>query len=269
MVILEQLILQAARDLINSTYAIALTGAGISTESGIPDYRGPSGVWTKNPEAERRAFRGYERFLEDPKMWWEERLSSSSLLGDLRKAMPNSGHYALVALEEMGILKCVITQNVDALHERAGTKNLLEYHGSVLKLRCISCGSRYQRDEFDLEQLRQENLLPPICPRCGGIIKTDGVAFGEPIPRNVANRSLEEVVKCNLMLICGTSAVVYPFAELPRAVKRKKANTVTIIEINAEPTPLTHDGISNYFIQGKTGEILPRIVEEVKRIRNL
>ncbi|MFH0749267.1 MAG: Sir2 family NAD-dependent protein deacetylase [Candidatus Bathyarchaeota archaeon] len=240
----------------------------MSTESGIPDYRGPSGIWTQNPEAERRAFRGYERFLEDPKRWWEERLSSSGLLGDLTKALPNLGHYALVALEDMGILHCVITQNVDALHERAGTKNLVEYHGSVLKLRCIACGSRYQRDEFDLDELRRENLLPPHCPRCGGIIKTDGVAFGEPIPRHVANRSVEEALKCDMMLICGTSAVVYPFADLPRTAKQKKAPTVTIVEINAEPTPLTREGISNYILQGKTGEILPRIVEEVKRLRN-
>ncbi|MFH0896812.1 MAG: NAD-dependent deacylase [Candidatus Bathyarchaeota archaeon] len=265
MEISEQLIKKAAKDLVNSTYCVALTGAGISTESGIPDFRGPSGVWTKNPEAEKRAFRSYEMFLEDPKMWWEERLNSSNSLGDLTKAAPNPGHYSLVALEEMDILKCVITQNVDALHERAGTKNLLEYHGSVLKLRCISCGTRFRRDEVDLEKLRRENLLPPHCPRCGGIIKTDGVAFGEPIPRDVANRSLEEVLKCDLMLICGTSAVVYPFAGLPRAVKQKKAHTVTIVEINAEPTPLTYEGISNYLIQGKTGEILPRIVEEIKK----
>ena len=128
---MEALIEKAARDLVESKHAIALTGAGISTESGIPDFRGPSGVWTKNPEAERRAYLGYQRFMEDPKQWWEERLTntSSSWLGDLDKVVPNPSHYALVELEEMGILKCVITQNVDALHEKAGTKRLLEYHG--------------------------------------------------------------------------------------------------------------------------------------------
>jgi len=146
---------------VNSRYAIALTGAGISTESGIPDFRGPSGIWTKNPEAERRAYRSYERFMEDPKgcgrkTKWPE------LLGNLETAEPNPGHYALVELEKLGIMKCVITQNVDALHEKAGTGNLLEYHGSILKLRCTSCTSRFRQDEFNLENLIRENQLPPF-----------------------------------------------------------------------------------------------------------
>ncbi len=265
---MEQSIEKAANDLINSKYAIALTGAGISTESGIRDFRGPQGVWTLNPEAERRAYSGYQRFLEDPKGWWKERLASTrspTSLGDLRGAMPNPGHYALVELEKMGILRCVITQNVDALHEKAGTKNLLEYHGSSAKLRCISCNLRFRRDEFDLEKLIQEDQLPPHCPKCGGIIKSDGVSFGEPIPSHVAQQSLEEAWKCDLMLICGTSAVVYPFANLPRIARQRGATT--IIEVNTEPTSLTEEGISDYLIQGKTGEILPRIVEEVKGLR--
>lgn len=274
---------RAARDLINSSYAIALTGAGISTESGIPDFRGPSGVWTKNPEAERRAYLSYERFLADPKAWWEERLDNPGVLGNIGDALPNLGHKALAELEKLGILKCVITQNVDGLHEKAGSNKVLEYHGSILKMRCIGCTSRYSRNEFDLEKSKGENQLPPRCPKCGGIIKTDGVAFGEPIPSDVAEGSIEEAMQCDLMLICGTSAVVYPFANLPRiAGQRKKENKkktesgfymdekipgVIIIEVNAEPTPLTHEGTSDYLIQGKTGEILPAIVEEVKRLR--
>ena len=276
---IEQTIKRAARDILNSTYAIALTGAGISTESGIPDFRGPSGVWTKNPEAERRAYRSYDRFKEDPKGWWQERLTVPSVLGDLGKAMPNPGHYALAELESMGILKYVITQNVDALHEKAGTRNLLEYHGSILKLRCVSCNSRFRLDEFDLDGLMAANKLPPICPGCGGIIKTDGVAFGEPIPADVAQQSMKEAGKCDLMLICGTSAVVYPFAQLPRVARHRiietgtgipapgKTTAVTIIEINAEATPLTTEGISDYLIEGKTGEILPELVAEIKRLK--
>ena len=111
----------------------------------------------------------------------------------------------------------------------------------------------------------QENQLPPRCPKCQGVIKSDGVGFGEPIPSDVAQQSLEEAWKCDLMLICGTSAVVFPFANLPRIAKQR--GTATIIELNAEPTPLTAEKISDYIIQGKTGEVLPRIVEEVKRIR--
>jgi len=281
---MEQLIGRAAGDLVDSKYAIALTGAGISTESGISDFRGPSGVWTKNPEAERKAYLGYQIFLEDPKRWWEERLTSPTpgLFGDLGAVMPNAGHYALVELEKLGIIKCVITQNVDALHEKAGTKRLLEYHGSTTKLRCVSCGLRFSRDEFDLSKLLQENQLPPHCPTCRGVVKSDGVSFGEPIPSDVAHQSLEEAWKCDLMLICGTSAVVYPFANLPRIAGEKRAemerktgtgiytmekiSAVTIIEVNAAPTPLTEEGVSDYLIQGKIGEILPAIVEEVKKI---
>lgn len=262
---MEQAIERAARDIVNSTYAVALTGAGISTESGIPDFRGPSGIWTKNPEAERRAYQGYQIFLDDPKGWWEEALSRTSLLGDLERMMPNPGHYALAELEQLDILKCVITQNVDALHEKAGSRNLLEYHGSFRKLRCVSCDLRLGRDDLDLAQLVRENQLPPHCPKCRGIIKSDTVSFGEPIPRDVAQHSLEEAARCDLMLICGTSAVVYPFASLPRIARQRRG--VTIIEVNAEPTPLTEEGVSDYLITGKTGEILPRIVEEVKRRR--
>lgn len=267
---MESSIGRAARDLVSSKYAIGLTGAGISTESGIRDYRGPQGVWTLNPEAERRAYTRYQSFLEDPKGWWQESLATTrssgrGLLGNLREAMPNPGHYALVELEKMGIIKCVITQNVDALHEKAGSKHLLEYHGSSAKLRCISCNLRFRRDEFDLEKFIQEDQLPPHCPKCGGIIKSDGVSFGEPIPSDVAEQSIEEAWKCDLMLICGTSAVVYPFANLPRIARQREGTT--IIEINAEPTPLTEEGVSDYLITGKTGEILPRIVEEVKKLR--
>ena len=281
---MEQLIERAARDLASSKYAIALTGAGISTESGIPDFRGPQGVWTKNPEAEKRAYLSYQRFQEDPKGWWHERMASSSALGDMGRAMPNAGHYALVEMERVGLLKCVITQNVDALHERAGTQNLLEYHGSTAKLRCISCGMRFRREEFDLERLLQEDRLPPHCPDCRGLVKTDGVGFGEPIPSDVAHRSLEEVWQCDLMIICGTSAVVYPFAQLPRIARQRqteveratptgihaveKVPATKIIEVNAEPTPLTLEGVSDYIIQGQTGEILPSIVEEAKRLRS-
>ncbi len=267
---MEELIRRAARDIAGASYAVALTGAGISTESGITDFRGPKGVWTLDPEAERRAYLSYQEFSNDPKEWWQNVLAGQQRrgsLGNLEEAMPNAGHYALAELEKIGVLKCTITQNIDSLHEKAGTEHLLEYHGSVAKLRCISCNARFRRDEFDLQKLLEENKLPPRCPKCQGIIKTDGVFFGEPIPSDVAEQSLEEAWKCNLMLICGTSAVVFPFANLPRVARQ--AAGATIIEVNAEPTPLTEERISDYLIQGKTGEILPMIVEEVKKIKQV
>lgn len=278
---MKDLIKKAAEDLKNANHAIALSGAGISTESGIPDFRGPSGIWSKDPEAERRAYQSYGKFLEDPKEYWEERLTAPSLLGDLEKAEPNPGHYALAELEKMGILKCLITQNIDGLHEKAGSRNIIEYHGSYFKLRCSKCGSRFSIKEIDLGKLKREERLPPLC-KCGGVIKSDVVHFREPIPVDAAKRSQEEAWRCDLMTICGTSAAVYPFAQLPRLAKKhmieketetesglflvKQVPATTIIEVNADPTPLTEEGISDYLIQGKTGEILPEILQEVKRI---
>ena len=264
----ENLIADIVSVLAQSSYAIALTGAGISTESGIPDFRGPSGIWTKDPAAERRAYQSYERFLADPKAYWTETFNSRGPgLGDLWNMHPNPGHFALADLESLGILKCVITQNIDALHEKAGSHNVIEYHGNFMKLRCTSCQSRFWREQFDLERLRLQDGFPPRCPHCRGALKSDTVSFGEPIPADVAVESLDEARKCDVMLVCGTSAVVHPFAGLP-AVARERAG-VTIIEINTEPTLLTVKGISDYLVRGKTGELLPAVVEQVKRLKGL
>ncbi|MFP3879662.1 MAG: SIR2 family NAD-dependent protein deacylase [Dehalococcoidia bacterium] len=271
---MEDLIKRAAKDLAESKYAIALSGAGMSTESGIPDFRGPKGIWTMNKEAEGKAYQRYELFLHDPRGYWEEMVGARGTYGafyeEIRRAEPNPGHYALAELEVLGILKCVITQNIDGLHKKAGNNRVLEYHGSTHVLRCISCGSRFAREEVSLDE------LPPRC-KCGAALKYDVVHFGEAIPLDVMGESEEEASKCDLMLICGTSAVVYPFAGLPRIARSgsgrvvggldalgHKAN-VRIIEVNADPTPLTREGVSDYLIRGKTGEILPLIVQELRR----
>ncbi len=269
---MEGLIKQATKDITESKYAIALTGAGMSTESEIPDFRGPKGIWTTNKDAEAKAYQRYELFLNDPKAYWEELLGLRGVYGafheQIRQAQPNPGHYALAELEALGILKCVITQNIDGLHKKAGSQRVLEYHGSVNAVRCLSCGSRFAREEISLDE------LPPRC-QCGAVLKDDVVHFKEPIPLDIMTESENEALHCDLMLICGTSAVVYPFANLPRMARSHSSGlvpslgvtgrrtTVMIIEVNADPTPLTHEGISDYLIQGKTGETLPRIVEEV------
>jgi NAD-dependent deacetylase len=271
---MENLVKRAAKDLAESKYAIALTGAGMSTESDIPDFRGPKGIWTTNKEAEAKAYQRYELFLNNPRAYWEEMLGFQGTYGtfyeQIRQAQPNLGHYALAELEALGILKCVITQNIDGLHKKAGSKRVLEYHGSTHVLRCISCGSRFAREEVSLDE------LPPRC-KCGAALKYDVVHFKEPIPSDVMEESEKEASRCDLMLICGTSAVVYPFANLPRMARFHSGVTgldvighksnVKIMEVNADPTPLTREGISDYLIQGRTGEILPRIVEEVKKAR--
>ena len=265
---MEDLIQRAAQDLIKARYGIALTGAGISTESGIPDFRGPDGIWTKNPEAEMKAYEVYEQFKTNPKAYWEERLDPHgsmsrlfSIFGEIGKVQPNRGHYALAELEKMGVLKSIITQNVDGLHQKAGSKKVIEYHGGINKFRCVECNRRLSTEELNLEKIKIEGKLPPYC-QCGGVIKDDGVFFGEPIPSDVVEKSQREAWKCDLMLICGTSAVVYPFASLPQMV----SPSTIIIEINAEPTPLT-GRISDYLIQGKTGEILPKIAERAEKIQ--
>ncbi len=261
----HDLIRRAASDLVASSHAIVLTGAGISTESGVPDFRGPKGIWTTNKQAEAQAYQRYERFLNDPKAYWEEMLgtvgSGSDFYRQMREVAPNPGHHAIARLEQMGIVKWTITQNVDGLHEKAGSQRVMHYHGTVEKLRCLSCGSRFGIGEFSLEK------LPPLC-RCGRPLKYDVVHFREPIPSDIMDAAEEEAMKCDLMLVCGTSAVVYPFAALPAMARSRGRGQsgVKIIEVNAEPTPLTHQGISDYLIQGKTGEVLPAVVEEVSRL---
>ena len=261
---MENLIQRAARNIIGSTYTIALTGAGMSTESGIPDFRGPKGIWTTDKGAEAKAYERYDLFLRDPKSYWQEMSGFKDTHGEfysrVRGAAPNPGHHALAELGRLGFVKSVLTQNIDGLHEKAGSENVVDYHGSVQKLRCASCGARFKFGDVSLEQ------LPPYC-KCGGIIKYDVVHFKEAIPTDVMDRAEKEALECDLMLICGTSAVVYPFASLPRVAKMySKPKATIVIELNAEPTPLTAEGISDYLIQGNTGEILPAIVDEVKSL---
>lgn len=281
---MDLLIEKAAQHIVQSNYAVALTGAGISTESGIPDFRGPNGLWTKNPDAERIAYETYHVFLRDPKEYWTTRLTTPYLLGDIDKANPNPGHHALTEMEQMGLIKCVMTQNIDGLHEKSGSRHVLEYHGSIFKLRCPSCGSRFHRDDYQLDTLLHTGKLPPVCKQCSSALKSDVVHFNEPIPQDVTSESVQEAQKCDLMLICGTSAVVYPFASLPRIARYRgydsglggffdtpaedRNNNVTIIEVNAEPTPLTHSNISDLLIQGQIANILPKIVDVAKRLQS-
>jgi len=263
---MEDLIAKTAELIVRGRHAVALTGAGMSTESGIPDFRGPNGIWTKNPEAEKQAYQSYFRFQQDPRQYWLERMTGTTWIHELTKAKPNPGHFALAELEKMSLLKCIVTQNIDNLHQKAGSKRVLDYHGNVSLLRCYSCHTRFDQNEYELEKLLAEDRLPPYCKRCNGVLKSDIVHFHEAIPADVSAESHAQVARCDVMLICGTSAVVYPFAMLPRIAKQYPSMQKTIIvEINAEPTPLTHEGISDYLIQGKTGTILPKIVDEVKK----
>ena len=178
---LDRAIHEAVDLILSAEYVVALTGAGVSVESGIRPFRGPGGLWTERGEP---PMDGYTRFMGDPKGYWERRLDPERRRGfgrSLQEAQPNPGHLALSELEEMGVLKSLITQNVDNLHIAAGSTNVHEIHGNTHKLRCMSCNTRYTVEGFEVSE------LPPRCPSCGGVIKGDTVMFGEPIPVPMLN----------------------------------------------------------------------------------
>ena len=248
---------QAAQLLHNARYVMALTGAGISVESGIPPFRGPGGLWTKYGEP---PMNGYQQFLANPAKAWEERLNptgpSEIIRETIAAADPNPGHRALVAMEEMGLLRYLISQNVDNLHRRAGAQNLLEIHGNSTLSRCIQCTSRYPLEATDLSQ------LPPSCPQCNGMLKIDTVAFGEPIPPDVLAQCQQTTERCDCMVVIGTSATVYPAAFFPMHVRDRGGILIEVNLYESELTPMCHVSC-----RGKAGDILPQLVEAVQALQ--
>jgi len=250
-------IARAAELITSSRYVIGLTGAGISVESGIRPFRGPDGIWTEKGEP---PMDGYQRFMADPKQHWENIVKGSTgnseFVQAIRNAKPHPAHFALAELESIGIMKYLITQNIDNLHLAAGSTNVAEIHGNVQKLRCIECNARYERDAIPLD------ILPPRCPECQGLIKSDTVMFGEPIPIDVLRICQEESHKADCMLSVGTSAFVYPAAAFPQEVKQKGG---ILIEVNLYENTLTP--LCDVSIRGKAGEIMPVLVEQIKAIQ--
>jgi NAD-dependent deacetylase len=245
----------AAEMILEARYPIALTGAGMSVESGIPPFRGPGGLWTKYGEP---PMNGFQRFLADPKKAWEERLSkrNDELFKPLSVAKPNAGHVALAELEQLGVLRFVITQNVDDLHRQAGQQSLAEIHGNWTLIRCLDCNKRFHGDSISLE------VLPPVCPRCGGMLKADTVSFGEPIPTDVLNQCAEHSARADLVIVAGTSATVYPAAGFALEVQQRGG---TLIEVNLYDSEITR--ICDSSLHGGSAEVLPRLVSAVASIR--
>ncbi len=247
----NQLIQRAAEDILHSKKTIAFTGAGISVESGIPDFRGSEGLWKKYDPEE---YATIDAFHSNPEKVW---LMIKEMFSLILTVKPNPAHTGLAELERMGLLSSVITQNVDGLHQAAGSRNVIEFHGSHRTFSCVRCSTK-----IDGASLRLEDL-PPRCSRCSSILKPDVVFFGEPIPWEAQVMSFKESKSCTAVLAIGTSAVVYPAASIPITAKDRGA---IVIEINKEPTPMT-DQISDYLICGNAGEIIPAIVDEVKQRR--
>ena len=249
---------RASGFMVASRHLVALVGAGMSVESGIPSFRGPDGLWNRYGEPASLSYKG---FISDPAAWWEKRLRDEQEPGnatyEMKKAVdgagPNRGHYALVELERMGVLKHVITQNVDDLHRRAGSVNVAEIHGNRTKLRCLGCGVRTPRAEFPITE------TPPRCLECGDIIKIDSVMFGESIPPDVLAVCVEQTEKCDCMLMIGTSGTVHPAASLPIAARRRGAR---LIEVNPHETPLSTG--ADVVLSGPSGEVLPLLIAGVK-----
>ena len=239
---------QAAAALKHASFAIAVTGAGISAESGIPTFRGNDGIWQKYPPEEYATIEAYQANPEKVWTFWRE------LAATLGNCQPNPGHFALAELEKMGLLKAVITQNIDNLHEAAGSGNVIEYHGNARWLVCPRCR---HRDPLDFSQ---HGNTPPYC-FCGTLMKPDVVMFGEVIPSQALVESARLAGACNAMIVVGTSAQVYPAARLPVLAKH---NGAFIIEANIERTDFTAT-ITDAFLEGPAGETLPRLVELVKK----
>ena len=232
-----------------------LTGAGISTDSGIPDFRGPQGVWTKNPAAEKTAT--IQHYLAEPdvrRMAWQNRLSTPAWTAE-----PNAGHVAIVELQRQGRLHAVVTQNVDGLHQKAGTSAelMVEVHGTIWWSRCWDCQDRRPMAET-LDRVGAGEDDPP-CRVCGGILKSDTISFGQALIPEVIDRAFAVSEECDLLLAVGSTLSVYPVAGCVPAAKAKGAR---IVIVNAGPTEM--DRLADVVLNGPIGDLLPTIVEPVE-----
>ena len=231
-------------------HVVAFTGAGISAESGVPTFRGAGGIWQKMRPEELASMAG---FLANPALVWDWYKHRRTIIDTVS---PNAGHRALVEMESVFPEFAVITQNIDNLHRRAGSRRVIELHGNIERNYCMSCGKTYAAATVALEGGR------PRCADCGGLVRPDVVWFGEALPEEEWEEGARTSGSADLFLSIGTSAVVFPAASLPTVAKRAGAY---VVEVNPEPTPLTP--AADEFLQGPAGTILPALVEAARRER--
>ncbi len=235
----------------DSKYVVAFTGSGISAECGIPTYRGTDGLWKKyNPSI----YANISYFLQDPSYYWNFFREVRYPL--LKKAKPGKGHLALAEMEAGGILRTVITQNIDGLHQEAGSSSVIELHGTTKVIFCMNCSHEYSMDEAYALLM---DRCPPLCPECQGNLRPAVVFFGESLDPQVLRAAFQETGKCDFLLVVGSSLVVHPASEIPVAVKRKEA---FLAIINKERTALDH--LADAVIHEEAGRILPQIVQNLK-----
>lgn len=234
----------------SATSIVAFTGAGISAESGVPTFRGPEGIWAKFKPEELASM---DAFIKNPALVWEWYAHRKRIIAGIR---PNPGHHALAHMEAIVPHVAVITQNIDNLHRRAGSRTVYELHGNIERNYCMKCGTAYGNDVV------LEKPGVPACVQCGGLIRPDVVWFGEMLPEEEWHLSIRAAEGADVFLSIGTSAVVYPAASIPQVAKQCGAY---LVEINPEPTPLTPR--VDEFLQGPSGTILPALLEELVRMR--
>jgi NAD-dependent deacetylase len=242
--LLKKNIKQASTLLKNSKYTTAFTGAGISVESGIPPFRGDTGLWSK-----------YDPIVLDINYFKTNSLESWVVIKEIfydffGKANPNSAHTALAEMEEAGIIKSIITQNIDNLHQQAGSNTVYEFHGNSHTLICTKCSTKYGIDDVNFDK------LPILCNNCGGLVKPDFIFFGEGIPTDAYQNSLEAAQNADVFLIIGTTGEIMPASQIPYLAKE---NGAKIIEINPNRSKFT-DTITDIYLQGKATEVLNKIL---------
>jgi len=252
----EECVERAAGMILEARQVVALTGAGISVESGIPDFRSPGGLWTRYDPL---LYGTYESFVSHPERFYEMAQELNPLLDD---AKPNPAHYALAELERLGKCRAVITQNIDNLHQKAGSTEVVELHGTHRSGHCMRCGRKFSLEE--MRALGSEADGVARCPDDRATIKPDVVLFGEPLDSRVLSRAAELATTSDLMLVVGCSLEVYPAAALPEYTKRRKGK---LIFINIAYTHQDH--LADLLCLGMAGEILPAIVSAYKRMAGL
>ena len=239
---------EAAKIIKNASHVTAFTGAGISVESGIPPFRGENGLWNQYDPT----FLDIRYFQAKPLESWK--MIKKIFYDFFGEANPNAAHLGLATLENAGLISAIITQNIDNLHQDAGSVEVYEYHGSSRDLVCLSCGEKSPASLFDL------NLLPPLCVGCSEILKPDFIFFGEAIPEPAMSLSFQEAENADVFLLIGTTGEIMPASQLPRIAKR---NGAKIIEINIAPSSYT-DSISDIFIQEKATVAVSALVEAIR-----
>jgi len=248
----DEAIAQAARLLSRSRRACALTGAGLSTESGIPDFRSPGGIWSRY-DPDEFAYPRFVSSVDARRSYWRW---SAEFYPCLLAAHPNAGHVALADLERAGRLCCLVTQNIDDLHRRAGSTRVIELHGNATRVGCLGCGKEWPRAE--VQGWLEAGVAEPRCDACGGIVKPRTVSFGQAMPERETEAAFAEARACDVLLVVGSSLVVHPAATLVPVAHESGAS---VILVNLEETPF--DAIASVVIRAKAGEALRRIAAKV------